>query len=208
MIIDTQLEQRTDWQKKVGADIGGVAPDSYGWMQTAEAMKFYTKGKAYADWLAACHRPYLPNTGRLTLALELMTDVLAPTAAQAIELDTRIAIAGNDNNCSFQNNYARGGMLQLSGQDGNWVDTGVMYGKFTPRQWYAIRLHYGFDVTMLTYRTDRIDINDEVFYPTLPTLKAVKLGWSDGAHLQVQQDISSTGGGFDMYIRNMRYEWS
>lgn len=231
MILDTELEKRTDWQKKIGADIGGVSPDSYGWDQQPDSMRFYVRGsKPYSDWLAALHRPYLPNTGHLTLSYDLMTDAMAPAFGQATEFDTRVTDPlGNDNNFSLQNNYARGGMLQVSGQvtstvvsgkivlsGGDWVDTGIQYGIFMPRMWYSIRLHYAFDVVGLTYRTERIDINDERFYLNLPALKAVKSGWSAGAHLQVQQDTNaSVPGGFDMYIRGYKgspqgvcYEWA
>src|SRR5258706_7248325 len=114
-LIDTALEKRTDFQPKVGPGIGGVPPDIYGWIQTPESMKFYTRGKPYSDWLAANHRPYLPNTGHLALSFDLMTDAMAPAFAQAIEIDTRVTDpSGNDYNHSVQSNYFKGGMLQVS----------------------------------------------------------------------------------------------
>jgi len=212
MIQDVDLHLEQGWEKKVGPDIGGpvpfLPPDAYGFVQGTTAMRFDIRGKAYTDWLAALHRPLLLNTGHLSLMFELMTDLNALTVAQAIEIDTRISAAGWNFNHSFQNNYQSGGMLQISGQDNNWVDTGIKFGKFQPRAWYAIGLHYSFDAVAFNYRTERIQVGDETFDLSLPTLKAQKLGWTDGAHLQVQQDLAASGGSYSIYTRNMRYIWT
>lgn len=222
MITDSNLEQRSDWEMKVGPDIGGpkpfIQPDFYSVTVHEDATQYYIRGKPYTDWLAALHRPFLPNAGHLSLAFELMTDANAFLKAQAIEFDTRVSFAGMDYNHSFQINYERNGVLQISDQvnvladgkvtGGNWVDTGHLYGKLEPRSWYPVRLHYGFDIAAKTYRTERIDIGDEWFEISLPTLKAAKLGWADGAHCQVQQDLNAAGGFYSIYTRNMHYYWA
>lgn len=213
-IIDNALEKRTDWERKVGPDIGGptpfTPPDFYSLTQHEDATQYYVRGKAWTCWLAANHRPLLPNTGHLTLSLDLLTDPNTLSACQEIEIDTRISIGGYDFNHSFRNNYLKGGQLQIS--DGTlpiakWADTGVLFGKFDPRKWYSIALRYAFDPVRQTYRTERITIDDEWFDLSLPDLKTQKLGWKDGAHCQVQQDLMGNGGWYSIYTRNMSYEW-
>lgn len=211
MIIDNQLETRTDWETKVGPDIGGptpfVAPDAYGSRMASGAWQLSIHGKPWTCWMAAQHRPLLPNTGHLVQSFNVMTDLYAETVAQALEFDCRISAAGMDYNHSFQINYSTG-MLQISDQAGKWQNIGIQYGKLYTRRWYAIRLQYAFDTTRLKYHTESIQINDEVFYPALPELSAVKLGWSDGAHIQTQMDLNGLGGGYSIYVKGMQLEWS
>lgn len=211
-IIDQDIHLLTNWEKHVGADIGGPVPfrppDSYGWVQHPDWMKFYTKGAAYTDWLAANHRPLLPNTGQLTLSFDLMTDANAVLQAQAHEFDTRLSVAGWNYNLSFQLNNQRNGLLQLSGQDNKWVDTPYSVGRLTPGVIYPISLHYVFDVTAHTYQTREVRIGPERFLFTDAPLTAQQLGWADGAHLQVQLDLASAGGSYAIYVRKMNYLWS
>lgn len=209
MIIDAELEKRADWEKKVGADIGGVSPTSYGWNQWPDCMKFYTSGKAYSDWLAALHRPVLPNTGNLALSFDLMTDSFAPQCAQAIEFDTRVSLAGMNYNFSAQVNYALGGVLQLSDAKGNWQDTDFRPGKFLPFVWTPIRMVYQFDTHLQIYATVEVRIGLQRWKsPTKIALAPLPLNWEDSCSLQIQQDLGSTGGAFAIYIRNAQYEWS
>lgn len=220
MITDSNLEQRTDWESHVGPDIGGpidpithkhIPPDFYSLTQHEDSTQLYVRGKPFTCWLAANHRPLLPNTGHLTLSLDLLTDMNALSVCQEIEIDTRISVNGWDFNHSFRNNYLKGGMLQIS--DGtiptaHWVDTGIMYGRFLPRQWHTIKLTYSFDTVKQTYRTKQIGIGGEWFTLSLPELKGQQLGWKDGAHLQLQQDLNDKGGWFSIYVRNITYIWT
>lgn len=208
-----------NWESHVGQDIGGptdpithkfIPPDLYIATLSGDVTQFYIKGKPFTCWLAANHRPLLPNTGGLTLSLELMTDRNTLDVCQEIEIDTRISSGGWDFNHSFRINYLRGGILQIS--DGTlptakWLDTGIVYGKLDPRCWYRLSLDYSFDVIGQTYRTTRITINDEWWDLSQSAWKSQKLGWSDGAHLQVQQDLNGAGGWFNIYTRNMTYTW-
>jgi hypothetical protein len=41
----------------------------------------------------------------------------------------------------------------------------------------------------------------------LQNLSAVATNWADTASLQVQLDIDTTGGGFSIYMRKLRYIW-
>lgn len=213
-IIDTNLEIISGWEKHVGSDISGqqnpLVPDDYGFIQYPDCMKFWIKGKPYTQWLAALHRPLLPNTGHLSFSFELMTDSNAPEVAQAIEFDTRVSVGGLNYNFSSQINYYRGGLLQISGADGKWIDTNYTPGKLTSKVWHHIRCRYSFDINAHLYQTEEIRIGEDVErYIADPKnmIAPQNMGWKDSCSLQIQQDLGSSGGAFSIYIRNARYEW-
>lgn len=208
-IIDNDLELRPDWERHVGPDIGGIEPASYGWNVLSAAREFYVKGSAYSDWLAAVHRPVLPNTGLLTLAFDLMTDSNTPLMAQALEFDTRVSVGGYNYNFSSQVNYAEGGMLQISDATGKWMDTGFKPGKFSPDLWYQIRMGYRFNLLSQRYSfaTATIGIKSAVIPVNLQNLPAQLLKWADSVSLQVQLDLAGSGGGYSIFLKNVRYIW-
>lgn len=210
MIIDDQLEL-LPWEAHVGADIGSVSPVTYGWRLTPEnVVEFYTTAPSYADWLAAVHRPICPNTGKLTLEFDLATDSFAVTAAQALEFDTRVSIAGMNYNLSSQFNYNKNGVFQISNQAGSWIDTAWIPGKFNPYQWYTIVYSYSFDTVAKTSSFLSASLDGKVFVvaAALQNVPATNLGWADSCSLQVQQDLAAGGGHFAMWLRNIRYIWS
>lgn len=209
MIVDQNIHLLTPWDIHVGAGIGGVPPASYGVEMLPGIAKFYTAGPAYSDWLAAQHRPICPNTGNLTLSFSLMTDDLAPAAAQALEFDTRVSIAGLNYNFSAQFNYAEGGTFQIVDNGGHWVDTGWKPGKFEPWIWYPIVLMYRFDTAKRTFSFMGASNGVSVAVPTgMQNLAAANLSWADSASVQVQQDIAGMAGAFSEYIKEMNLTWS
>ena len=216
MILDTQLEL-LPFESHVGTGIGGVPPTSYGSILYGIAVGFYTNGPAYANWLAAVHRPVLPNTGKLSLSFNLSVDPRANECAQALEFDTRVSIqdgSGKWNyNGSSQFNQAGGGAWQIVDANGDWVDTGFRPGKFTPLVKYPIKIDYSFDVTKHTSSVLGIsiggDINQRFLVPAhMQNLAASNLGWADSCSLQVQLDLNSSGGAYSIYMRDIQYEWS
>lgn len=208
MIRDTDL-QLLPWETHIGSNIGGQPPTSYGTILLPDCCQFFTAGKAYADWLAAIHRPICPNTGYLTLSFGLMTDLLCESQAQALEFDTRISVAGMNYNFSAQFNYAEGGAFQIVDAKGNWVDTGWKPGKFVPYVWYPVTFAYGFDVTKKAYSFLSASVGMGVFQipKLMQGMAAQSLSWADSCSLQVQLDLSAAGGAYSIFTRKMEYQW-
>lgn len=210
MIVDDQLELSM-WDAHVGPDIGGVEPTSYGWRDhplDPPVREFYVQGPKYSDWLAACHRPVLPNTGKLGLQFELFVDQNSQSVAQAIEIDTKLAIAGQMYNFSSQFNYATG-IWQVSDFVGSWVNTPCKFLKFRPSRRYDMAFDYVFDTAKKAYAFVRMSGPDFAFVgPMLPPLLASPTTWKDSCSLQVQQDLAGNGGAYSIYLRNIRYVWS
>jgi hypothetical protein len=210
MITDSQLQAITGWKQEVGANIGGVSPTSYGFYLFGEMMVFYTEGTAYADWLAAISRPICPNSGKLSLAFEVIVDEDSLTSAQALEFDTKLSIASYIYNFSSQLNYAEGGTLQISNAAGSWIDTGFKPGKLTPLTWHTFVFNYSFNTSTKTYSFVSAEI-DGVLYTipaNLQNLKAVESNWADSANFQVQLDLNSVGGSFSEALQNVEYVWN
>lgn len=210
MIVDSDLQLRPDWEKHVGPDIGGISPDVSGWDQSNPPyMRFFAQGKAYSDWLAAIHRPILPNTGNLQLSFDLMVDSLAGTYAQALEFDTRLSIAGFNYNFSSQVNYAEGGKLQISDVKGNWVDSGAVPGKLPILMPIRFLYVYKFDTIKKTYSTVSVSIAGKKYLipARLQNLAAQPLKWDDSCSLQVQLDIGALPGAFSHSMNNVDLGW-
>jgi hypothetical protein len=207
-IIDASIET-LPWEKHVGKDIGGVSPTSYGWNDLAEARELYIAGPAYADWLAACHRAILPNDGNLSLVFDVMTDSAAPQVAQALEFDTRLSVLGLNYNFSSQFNYQTGAW-QISDDKGNWVNTGWKPGKFQPDIWYGVQFDYSFNLAAkkFAYLGARAGVKQFLVPSALQNISPIPLNWADSCSLQMQLDLSSTGGAFSIFVRNVRYLWS
>ena len=216
MIIDGPIETET-WGSHTGPDIGGVAPDNFGMRLhplDPAIREFYTQshkpaaGEPYADVLYSCHRKVKPNTGNLALAFDLYVDENAATVAQANEFDTKVAIGHKMCNFSSQFNYATG-FWQVSGTPG-WKNTGFKFGKFTAGICYRMRWDYKIDLAAQTYSFIRIKAGTAVYnvpaeFQNFP-MKAST--WADSCSLQVQQDLNKNGGGYSLYMRNIRYIWS
>ncbi|MGC2323154.1 MAG: hypothetical protein WA463_11030 [Terriglobales bacterium] len=209
MILDTQLEL-LPWESHVGTGIGGVPPTSYGTRQLGLATEFFTSGPPYADWLAAVHRPVLPNSGGLSLSFILATDSSTPDDAQALEFDTRLSIGNWNYNFSSQFNYQEGGMWQIIDRASHWADTGFKPGKFAPGTPYRIRIDYQFSTASRIGSILGIRLNDQRFLvpTTMQNLPPTLLNWADSASLQIQLDLNSSGGAYSIYLRDIQYEWS
>lgn len=217
MIIDNfQLE--TGWKSHTQADgsqIGGVPPVDYG-MTTLPggAILFHTQGSTvpggYADWEAYISRPILPNAGYLMLSFDITVDSDAATYAQAIETDTILCLGGWNYNLSMQLNYALGGMLQIAGSGGRWVNTGIAPGKLSPNVKHHYDLAYAFDTTAkkCSFLSISLDGTIHSISSSLQNVLATNNKWSDGVIFQVQQDLNGKAGKFSMLIDNAQYVWS
>lgn len=209
-IEDNGLDQLSGWFTQSGPNIGGAPPTSFGSVLLPGMRQFYTVGSAYADGLNAIKRPILPNTGFLTLSFELMTDALAPTFAQALEVDSRLCVSKTDYNLSSQFNYVEGGVFQIVDRNGKWVDTEWKPGKFQPYVWYPIRFQYGFDVAKKTFSFLSASNGVGASFSIPKTMQGIlsgPLAWDDTCNLQVQLDLAQAGGQYSIFTRNMKYTW-
>jgi hypothetical protein len=209
-IEDNGIEQLSGWFTQSGPNIGGVPPTSFGSTLLPGMRQFYTNGPPYADGLNAIKRPILPNSGYLNLSFDLMTDVLTPTFAQALEFDTRISISKTDYNFSGQFNYAEGGTFQIVDKSGKWIDTGWKPGKFQPYVWYPITFQYGFDTTKkaFSFLSASNGIGSPFSIPkAMQGILSGPLAWDDTCNLQVQLDLAQAGGQYSIFTRGMKYMW-
>ncbi|MHB1937432.1 MAG: hypothetical protein ACYCOR_12715 [Acidobacteriaceae bacterium] len=221
MILDTQLQLNSGWKTHTQADgsnIGGVPPVNYGFAQclpgAPTAMLFHMQGSTvaggYADWEAYLDRPVFPNTGNLQLSFDLAVDENAAQYAQCIEIDTILCLGGFKYNFSHQLNYAAGGVIDIAGAAGGWVSTGNAIGHLTPNVAHHYVLSYQFGAATHVYSFAGIEI-DGVAYAipaALQNLTAQATAWSDGAMLQVQQDLNALAGQFSMTLDNVQYQWT
>lgn len=209
--IDSGIERAPNWESIVGIDkVGGVnLPTAYGWLDLADAKQFYIQGPAYSNYLAACPRPIMPNTGKLSLLLEVMVDENATHVAEALEFDTRISIGGLNYNFSSQFNYATG-FWQISNQEGGWTNTEFVFSEPDPWTWTSLRFDYSFNLATLKYSYLSMRAGNLNYYvpPSMGNLTPTKLGWTDTCNLQIQQDLAAEGGAFKLFTKNIGYVWS
>lgn len=213
MIVDSDLQLRPDWKKLVGPEISGkpnyVAPDVYGIDQSSPYARFYTQGKADANWLAGLSRPILPNTGNLELSFTLILDSLVSLYARCLEFDTRICKDKIGYNFSAQINIQAGWKLQISDVTGLWVDA-VTVGKLPALVPIPVSFTYKFDFTKKTYSTISATIAGKkyVIPAKLQNFAATPLNWDDSCNLQVQQDTGDLPGSFSQTMTNVKFSWS
>jgi hypothetical protein len=216
MNIDPNLESNFNWDKKVGPDIGGpkpfVPPDDYGMhvIQSSVEREFYISGPPYTDALFVLHRPVRPNTGKLALVFELKVTEETNLYSQALEFDTRLAIAKTGYNFSSQFNQQKGGVFQAYIKGVGWADTPFNPGKFTPGVWTPIRFDYAFDIVNKTYSFVSVAVGPTPFMlpAKFQNLPATPLLWSDSCTLQVQLDLNAKGGAYSHRIREADFLWS
>lgn len=215
MLRDCNLEYQKTWETKTGPDISGtpkpIIPDKTKIDQSnGKYIVLSTQGKAYADWMAALHRPVLPNTGKLSLSFELTLGEEAVDLGGEFEFDTRLAIGGFNYNFSSQINCTEGWHMQISDVKGLWVDSGMNVGKLAPLIPHNFVYSYVFDITAKKYSFTTISIDGKLFFvpSKLQGLIAGKFDWADSCSLQVQQDIGPVAGGYSQAMRNIHYDWT
>lgn len=225
MFEDSSLERSSQWATYIGPGIGGpvpyVPPTSYTitpptnlneWMQVAIA------GPGYTDMMAALHRPLMPffDPAQVPLEMEfdMMTDLNAPTKAQAIEFETCVCDAASYYyNGSLQINYVNpaGELQAYQGVSVPWGNTGIMVPALTPFQIYHFRIGYLLNTVARTMSIQWIEIDGKrsqlppQFQNTPATLKSPP--WAPGLYVQYQLDLAFAGGAFAIYVSNVRNNW-
>lgn len=219
-VVDKNFLSASTWGTHTqadGSDIGGVPPDVYQYFQSlpvaTDSMLMYASSAAKTAcpmWMAHILRPWETNTGKLNFSFSLSVDENAASYAQAIETDIIISDGEYNYNMSLQNDYSKGGVIEIAGQNGNWVETGLKPGKFSPFVKHAYSINYGFNTTTHKFGVTSISIDGDVYeVPTsLQDLTAVKKGWAKGANVQLQQDIIEAGGKYQLLFESMVLTWS
>lgn len=213
MIVDMDLELQPGWGTHTdddGSNIGGKRPTDFGFQPNGpNDVLFHTQGGAYADWEAYIERPVLPNSGHLGLQYNLTADENTAAAAQAIETDTILCIGGWNYNLSAQLNYAEGGKYQIAKENGGWVDTGFVVGRLAPLARHTVAFEYAFDI--VAHKSSVVAITLDGMRYTIPenlqNVPATQKGWRDGAIFQVQMDLGSKGGAYDIDLARAQFAW-
>lgn len=215
-IIDPQIQTNLGLTKQTGPDIGAEPPADYGFVQglpgRPTGVLYYVEGTAgkYQDWLSACKRPYLPNSGNLQLGFDLILDSNYLKIAQALEYDTVVCIGGWNYLFGFQI-LPNKNLYQISGQDQiGWQATNsVDLSSVVPNIPVHLTFNYKFDVNSKIYSFISFSINDSVIQIPLnqQNLKGINKNWTDHAILQIQLDTNQQAGRYSEIIDNAYYAW-
>lgn len=213
---DNNLQSLPGWKQHDGGNIGGVPPKLTLDQQLSPFAIFHTEGSQVkggypdVDWYLG--RPLQPNTGNLSLSYDLTVDNNGANV-QARERDVRIEKDGWDYNFSFQIVDSVGGKLQISGQGGGWQDIGYSIPALDPSVVHRFACIYSFNFAAHSYSYVGIFI-DGVWYPIparAQNLQAQNLGWTDGAVVQFQQDLTAAAGdaglGYSEEVTNLNLTW-
>src|SRR6185312_567116 len=213
------LHLRTDWQKRVGANIGGKVPTLYTWKQVPNpvppantapnpVLELDIAGGAFSDWLAFLSTACTIPQGKLKCVLKfsILCDQNTPKAVQAIETDSKIIAKSPDGSVnmydlSFQDFYAEGGMLQLWKAGGGWFDSGIVIPPFTPMQWRSVEIEYSLDTVGKQYQYSAYTL-DGVRHDlsSSPIRTAQPTSWGGGWDIQLQDDINGSGLGYTLWF--------
>lgn len=212
--VDNDIQLKPGWQSHTGGNIGGDAAKVYTMNQQFPPVAIFSiagceklGGYADVDWYL--QRPIQPNNGLVTMSYSIMLDEDSFNNAQAIETDLIITEKGLNYNGSVQIDYSVGGQLQIANRNGDWTSTGYSPGKYQPNVWHEVKINYYCDPVQKVLSVICIII-DNVFYmipPTLHHVPAVFLNWSDGAMIQIQQDLNQKALQYQMQIKNLDLTW-
>lgn len=208
-ILDKDLEKQTTWETHTGPEVSGTPnpplPTATGWSDRLGAREFFVKGPGGADVLYAIHRPVQAKSGIVHLTFNAMFDENSLSQMRCFEVDSILSSNKLKSNCSSQFNF-NSGMLDVSGQDGGWVSTGIPVHKFIPYQGYAFKYKYSFDTK---YSLLSVTVSEDTYViPTnLQNLTPITTNWADVLSLQIQLDLDTSGGGFSTFVRKVDYIW-
>lgn len=214
MLTSSYLELDKGWQTQTGSLVSGndhpVVPDSYGVtaVETPGWLRFFATGKPWASWMAFNKQPVLPNSGRLALGFDIILDSSTANAGQ-LEFDVRLAIDGYDYNLSNQINQAAGNVWQIADSAGQWQTVVGLY-PLAFNVPHSFIFHSVFDVKSKKKAALDLEIDGKVYQvpSRLQALAALPFNWEDTAIVQVQQNLSKSGGSVQQVMKNIRLEWS
>lgn len=195
---DLDVQALPGWQRHMGKE-GGVA-DTAPLVATmdqkiaAPGAQFFIEGAADTtkcagvDWYLA--RPIPVGATRLCVRYILNLNSDSVNNSNSIENDI-IFTDQNDlsYNGSVQNDYSRGGLLEVSNPAAGWVSSGNVVGKYAPNVDHELFSLYQFDFLKNKSLTTTGFVLDRAFFPVptnVATVPGVDKGWKNKMQVVVQ----------------------
>jgi len=231
MFRDTNLEF-SPWGVRTGPGIGGpvpfVAPKSFTVAAPTperQAIVVAIEGTAYTDGMAVQQRPWIDAFDPSQILVRYEFDMLIPDGnaakfAQAIETDLRLCSkSGYNYNGSFQNNNQEKGQIQVYGVAPKpaWQNTGIMIGMYAEDVLHHVEINYLINDTNtaangmppFSMNISSFELDGELY--TIPAAfqnsPGALLNWVPGAYEQLQHDLNSTGGAFEIEFSDIAIDW-
>jgi hypothetical protein len=136
----TQIQALPGWALHTpndGSQIGGIQPTNCGTFCGAPLgptqRALYVEGPAYAT-VEAYYLAPLPTASQFSLSFDLTVSAPSLAALMLIETDLIHCDGTSKRNMSLQRRLDRAGAIQVSGQDGGWVDAGILGSPISPRR--------------------------------------------------------------------------
>jgi hypothetical protein len=191
-----------------GSNIGGVQPDSCGFWQGAplkpsQAMLF-VQGPAYGTVEAYYVAP-VPVDNSFSLKFDLSVDAPSLAALMLVETDVKLSDGKVVSNFSLQRRLDEANMIQLSKQNGDWIDSGIIAPTLVPDVPMRHEIYYAQDLDAKSYGTQAVIMGGKLALvkPQLQGLKPDPLGWTPGAIIQIQITLGPSGGKAFILLDNM-----
>jgi len=214
-----QIQAQPGWNFHLpndGSKIGGIQPTTYGFEQglpeDEQAMLVFVGGVAYATYEVYKSIPLpinavSPSIVGAILSFDLMPDARVPTGNQILETDfLYTSSTGLTHNCSIQRLFTNREMMQVSDQNGSWIDTGFIPPPLTADIWHSHKFYYSFDLNKGKYGTQAMQIDGAtgIVPYALQGLTPIAKGWAPGLMLQIQTTLNSKPGASSFKVRNMK----
>ncbi len=184
-----------------GSNIGGVQPTNWGTfvgIPGPTQRVLYVEGPPYGTVECYLLVP-LPVAPQFLMSFDLTVDAVSLKTLMLIETDLLYCTGTNKLNMSLQRRLDRANMIQVAGQDGNWVDTGILGQPLLPGAPSTQLINYG--VGKKTFGIQAV--GSQLVSPDLQQLTPVPSNWAKGALIQFQITIGTIGGKASIIIDNL-----
>ena len=217
MTTDSDIQILPGWGTNLGTQggIGDAFPQVFQLTQTSVLGLFIQGCKTQGGYAAGeiyLSRPIPEGASRLCLSYDISVDLNSLQFAQAIETDIILTDAqGYKYNGSVQLDYSKGGMIEVAGPTGGWLETGNAPGPYIPNLVHHVEINYTFDFSKRTISNIGVEL-DEVLWATpasLQNVAAQQSNWKDfnRAMIQIQVDLNQKAGQFAEIINNLTLTW-
>jgi hypothetical protein len=159
----TQIQALPGWALHTpndGSQIGGIQPTNCGTFCGAPLgptqRALYVEGPAYAT-VEAYYLAPLPTASQFSLSFDLTVSSPSLAALMLIETDLIHCDGTSKRNMSLQRRLDRAGAIQISGQDGGWVDAGILGIPITPDAATPHQISYGIGASNFGIQAVRTD---------------------------------------------------
>jgi hypothetical protein len=207
----TQIQSLPGWALHTpndGSQIGGIQPTNCGTFCGAPLgptqRVLYVEGPAYAT-VEAYYLAPLPTSNQFSLSFDLTASAASLAALMLVENDLIHCDGTSKRNMSLQRRLDRAGAIQVSGQDGGWVDAGFIGIPINPDAATPHEISYGigastFGIQAVGFHSGQIALIN----PNLQQLKPTPSNWAKGALIQLQITLGATPGKACILVDNMQ----